>query len=330
MNELGGFLLSLHASAREVPFENFQQHALTLLKQILPFDSARWGVVCHDARGADFHKPFLFNDSPETLKDYDAFRQHDIAARWCLTHLERALNLQLTEAFARVREPGLLEYAQRYRHVQALIVGGRANGEGLHQSISLYGAYEARPFSEAQRNLLECVFAHLSEALQTSLAFQMERVRPRATESVWALAVCDPAGYFRFVEPTFRILLRDEWPTRQPSVLPAELARLIVARSGGAANGGDLRYEGRAALFSIQIVHDVVFVRARARLPVDALSRRERDVARLVVAGRTYKEIARALSIAPATVRNHLQAIHERAGVHSNAELVQQFRRAGL
>ncbi|MFP6562237.1 response regulator transcription factor [Paraburkholderia sp. B3] len=269
MHEPDGFLLSLHAAAREVPVEAFQEHALNLLRQIT------------------------------------------------------ALNLDLPDLFGKNRSPGLLNYVHRYGHIQALIIGRQCGEAGMHQAISLYRAREDKPFAEAQRRMLEVVFPHLTEALQTSMAFHMERIRPRGGEVAWSLAICDTAGEFRFAEPGFCDLLRVEWPSHAYRNLPTQLAGVI----GG---GRKARFQGRAALFVIEVVHDVVFVRARVRVPVDALSPRELEVAKLVVAGLTHKEIAKALALAPATVRNHLQAIHERAGVHTNAELVQQLRHAGV
>ena len=322
MHALSGFLLSLHGAAREVPFEDFQEHALKLLKQLVPFDAARWGTARHDARGAEYHAPYLYNDSPESLKDYNAVREYDRVATWCLTHLGSVANFPLYMLYDPSRTPGLWNYVRRYRHIQGLIIGCKSGEDGLRQAISLYGAYEDKPFDEKQRSTLELVFPHLMEAWQTSLEFHVERARSHNGEAAWAMAVSDAAGDFLFVESRFRDLLRAEWPALAHRALPADLTR--AARANGQSS-----FHGRAVLFFMEVVQDALFLRARARVPVDALSRRELEVAKLVTAGLTHKEIARSLDIAPATVRNHLQAIHERAGVHSNAELVQQLRRAG-
>jgi DNA-binding CsgD family transcriptional regulator len=48
---------------------------------------------------------------------------------------------------------------------------------------------------------------------------------------------------------------------------------------------------------------------------------RERQVAKPVARGRTYWEIAIELGISVATVRNHIQSIHEKLGVQNTAEL---------
>lgn len=57
------------------------------------------------------------------------------------------------------------------------------------------------------------------------------------------------------------------------------------------------------------------------------LTRAEIQIVRLVVQGRTNREIAHALSISVHTVRHHVQHIHDKMGVRSRAQLVETFRR---
>ncbi len=53
------------------------------------------------------------------------------------------------------------------------------------------------------------------------------------------------------------------------------------------------------------------------------LSDRETEIAQAYVDGQSYKEIARQLGIAPATVRTHLRTIYRKLGVTSRTELAQ-------
>ena len=52
----------------------------------------------------------------------------------------------------------------------------------------------------------------------------------------------------------------------------------------------------------------------------ERLSRREIDVLRLVAAGRTNQEIARALVIAESTVKMHLKHLYSKLNVHNRVQ----------
>ena len=55
---------------------------------------------------------------------------------------------------------------------------------------------------------------------------------------------------------------------------------------------------------------------------MEDLSHREFDIAERYGAGKTYKEIAVDLFIAPSTVRNHIASIYRKLGVANKAEFV--------
>jgi len=59
------------------------------------------------------------------------------------------------------------------------------------------------------------------------------------------------------------------------------------------------------------------------------LSERERMIAERYAKGETYKEIATALYIAPATVRNHLASIYRKLNVTSKPELISTLTQSG-
>lgn len=63
---------------------------------------------------------------------------------------------------------------------------------------------------------------------------------------------------------------------------------------------------------------------------IDALTRRERQVLRLLAHGLGTDALAGALSISPATARNHIQRILEKLGVHSRLEAVAYAYQHGL
>ncbi|HEX2143521.1 MAG TPA: response regulator transcription factor, partial [Glycomyces sp.] len=67
-----------------------------------------------------------------------------------------------------------------------------------------------------------------------------------------------------------------------------------------------------------------------ARLPVELLSRREVEVLEQLAAGLSNREIARALHVAPGTVKAHLNHIFRKLGATSRLQAVAHAREAGL
>jgi DNA-binding NarL/FixJ family response regulator len=61
-------------------------------------------------------------------------------------------------------------------------------------------------------------------------------------------------------------------------------------------------------------------------LPADVLTRREREIGRLVMRGLTNKEIASELVIEPATVKNHVHQILRKLGVHRRGQAADVLR----
>jgi DNA-binding CsgD family transcriptional regulator len=60
--------------------------------------------------------------------------------------------------------------------------------------------------------------------------------------------------------------------------------------------------------------------------PFRSLSPRERQIALSIVRGADTRQVASQLYLSPRTVRNHLQVVFRKLGVHSQVELVSRFR----
>ncbi|MCG8556261.1 MAG: response regulator [Proteobacteria bacterium] len=56
-----------------------------------------------------------------------------------------------------------------------------------------------------------------------------------------------------------------------------------------------------------------------------SLSRRETEILRELVAGKSVKDIAKTHFVSPHTVRNHIKAIYRKLNVHSQRELMHRF-----
>lgn len=64
--------------------------------------------------------------------------------------------------------------------------------------------------------------------------------------------------------------------------------------------------------------------------PLDGLTLRQREILRLLLEGRSNKEIARSLGILEGTIKVHLRSVMQRLGVHNRTQLALLVSRAGL
>jgi DNA-binding CsgD family transcriptional regulator len=69
-----------------------------------------------------------------------------------------------------------------------------------------------------------------------------------------------------------------------------------------------------------------VTVSAQHKAGGPALSGREREIAQLVILGRTYREISEEIFISPRTVEHHVARIRRRFGASSRSELLARLR----
>jgi DNA-binding CsgD family transcriptional regulator len=319
MDAIGGLLLDIYRAAREAPLDEFQGVALSALQQLVHFNSAKWSRSVRCPRGVQFYAPYLYNEPPESQRDYEAIESPDQVALQALarpgwTHNFTCRDVHLSTEW--------LPYLRRWQHQHALVTGYVDPTTNVVRSVALYRGSAAKPFDERERARSHAVMPHLMEAWAIAQALELGRWGAAGTDRRWSVGLADRIGHVIFCEPEFERLLLQEWSFRASGAMPHPLYDHCVSR------GAQVLW-GRAVVFQSRPLADVFFLRARARQPVDGLTEQQLEVARHVARGETHKEIARSMHLAPATVRNHLQTILGRIGAHNNAELAAQLKSAG-
>ena len=109
----------------------------------------------------------------------------------------------------------------------------------------------------------------------------------------------------------------------------AQLAQALFATDIAAArealHQATTEFRSSGALWRLRRARELkreIYGRTTAGLPGDDLSPREREVARLAIAGHTAREIGAQLFISPRTVETHLANVYAKLGVRSKLELV--------
>ena len=82
------------------------------------------------------------------------------------------------------------------------------------------------------------------------------------------------------------------------------------------------QYDGDNLRIRVSAVKDLVLLDVRSRSTLDQLTQRKYEVAEHFGRRLSYKEIAKALGVSPATIRNHLQSIYKKLEISNKAKLI--------
>ena len=310
LNKFSILTYSLYRGCRERPVHGFQDWALGQIKAALPFDSAIWltGTAQHGQYAV--HTTHFHEISPQVLVDWARCKNRTVFTERVFRSPGTTFKCVAAEEF----DPELLEHSRSYNIEHLLATTSIDPTSTLNELISLYRAAPNQPFSEEERLFQQNLVPHLAETWRINRMTHLNQLSQPICAINARSAATDVKGILHLIEPGFTQLLLDEWPDWRGPRLPDELVAQIE-------NQGS-RFVGKTLIVHLSSLSDLLLLRGRKKLPVDALSQREREVAGHFSAGRTYKEIAQSLALSPATVRNYLSTVYLKLGIGNKAELV--------
>ena len=315
LDRFSSVVLALYRAAREVPAEQFQDAALRLLKPILGFDSSMWGTGTLSAAGMAVHSIHLSEQPSEMVSEWQQVSSEDTVAYACASRPGWVMNAHMPTLFRDRAKRAMRDYTTRFEKGCGRVTRYSAGNSSLISWISLYRADPQRHFAEDDRAGFQALLPHVVEALTINRLLHLDRVfahelRGRDSE----LAIADRRGTIHTAGTGFHALLRREWSAWEGGALPPPLLAAV-------AEGREAAFRGRRILVDARGVGDLLFLHARPLTAIDRLSPREREVAQRFGTGQSHKEVARALGVSPATVRNHLQVIYDKLQVNDKAAL---------
>lgn len=306
-------LLRLYKTVREVPFAQFYDYALRLIKPALDFDAAKWGLGIRDERGPFVCSVHLHELPPGIQDDYaSAVQGHDWVAERISVELGRSVSatwddLELTTE----RSAAMHAYLRKYGLAHTLSTALAEPALGLGHFITLIRFDPARPWTEASRQFKERLFPHLTEAYMQARSLHMRQGRGQHGVGY---VIADRTLLIANVTPLFRQLMLREWPGWEDARMPHEVC---AAWAGGARS----YYKGRHVIIGMEPDQQLVHLLVRMRNALDVLTARELAVARLFARGLEHKSVAIEMGVSPHTVRNQIKAIYFKLGVDSKTAL---------
>lgn len=310
LEKFSAVVLDLYRGAREQPVGTFQDWVFERIKTVLPFDSALWLTGTLINGEATFHSLLLHRQPHQLMTDWACCKDKAVFAVRVFGSPGITFNCVTSQWFG----PELADHSRRYNIEHILATTSIDPISTLHELISIYRADMDKPFSEEERLFQQNLVPHLAETWRINRLSHLNQVnQPLCTVNSHS-AAADNKGILHLIEPNFIRLLLDEWPRWRGPHLPDGLISCIKNQDG--------RFVGNTLVIRFSRLNDLFLLRGRKKSRVDFLSQREHEVANRFSTGNTHKEIAQALKLSPATVRNYLSAVYLKLGISNKAELV--------
>jgi len=307
--------LALYRASRAVPASQFQHLVFDQMHSLIPFDHAYWTRAGMKDGQIQLFGVHAYPEplSPALAHAWTVYQDRDVLGRLAFLAQGQTINAVAAEM---VQDPDMLEHlVRRFSLDYALTTCLVDPVTGLVNSISLFRGAAGPRFTEEERQLTEALTPHAVESYALARLLQLMELRAPSGPFVYAAAASDQEGLLHHATREFVAHLLAEWPQWRGPMLPSSL----IARMAQTARG---RVRGARIVIHFDSAGESKWLRARERQPIDSLTPREAQVARLTAAGRSNKEVAQALKLSPHTVRNQLLTIYKKLGIETRAQLV--------
>ncbi|MGE8187503.1 helix-turn-helix transcriptional regulator [Pseudomonas sp. NPDC086278] len=301
-------VLHLGRLARDCGAAEFIADGLQSFRQLVPFASAWWGEMSASVADAP---PKSWMHGRINLPESFAAEWHQSAGSDKFSHDT------LSQPGAVVRDSGFTDpdaqvdaFARRHDLYHPMCITFELPESGLMFFVCLYRGAGAPAFSDDEAQLFSAFCDHLLQLWRFQVQ-DMIRFDTGSGASDFGVARLD--GRLLFVGATLCAAIQRELPGWSGSMLPAQvIAQLPTAPC--------VMRLGRCAL-TLSPNADQVILSLETQARGAVLAPRERTAAMLFAAGHSYKEIAKILTLSPATVRTYLRNCYLQLGVKSKVEL---------
>lgn len=321
-HDFSTLILQLYRLSHELPIDVFQDAALDLIKPVLPFDASMWGTATTAAEGIDVHTLHLHQKTPEMMAEYEHHKHLDSAAASFFGKGRGTKGFNSAQWWSAPKDRPFLDYVRRYDQNNLFITMDSDPRSNFMQWVSLFRVDPEAHCRPEEERLLASLSPHLMQALALNRVMHLDRTRaPNANAPSHGSAIADLKGAIYHCDVRFVALMQEEftgWPRQ--ALPPALLEHFMTVQAA---------YLGRHVALWYRLEQRLLFLGIRPRCRADALTPRERTVAELLARGDTHKDIAALLSRSPATVRNHIQSIHDKLQVGNVAGLIHELQLAG-
>ena len=309
LSRFSRIVLGLYRSAQEVPVDQFQDAALERVKASLHFDAAVWGTATMTPAGIDAHSLHRHRFPEEMMEAFLRVKHQDSAAERVTRQARATIGFSAAEEFTREDQEEIRQFSRDYAQHHCFVTSDIHPVTRFVQWISLFRSDPARRCLDSEIHFLSELAPHLMQSLAINRLVHLDRMLGDAARDCWSVAIADERGVLYHSDARFLELVSPEWPAADHERLSSDLLRQLLSNPGPLA--------GRSCVLHCSQQQGLLFLKARPRHEVDALSARELVVGQLLAAGLTHKQIAKQLDRSPETVRSQIKSIFEKLQINT-------------
>ncbi|MDG1732151.1 MAG: helix-turn-helix transcriptional regulator [Thalassotalea sp.] len=311
-NEADKFISQLYRKSLSVSLEDFPTWALDLLRQVIPFDGAIWGTGHTTTK--KFHTQVtldvsedIFNKLLEHLPINPIFEQikQSLGSAINMSDVISDEKFYHSELYHKCFKPYDIE-----RILSSINLDERS---GIFTLLTLYRYDREHLFTAQEQQLQSRLLYHLMSCFayrqlsEISIKTGIESNQEEAHIS----ALCDAKGIYHCVTQQFFDVLDEHMSKPSHQIFPID-----------SFNKND-HFIKKNLHFSLKKVGELFKVSIRVINQLDTLTAREKEVIEGVCQGKTFKQIAKELTLSPSTVSNHLYRIYIKLGINTRSELIE-------
>jgi DNA-binding CsgD family transcriptional regulator len=301
------FISQLYRESLSVPLEDFPTWALDLLRQVIPFDGAIWGTGHTSTK--KFHTQMTLDVSEEIFNKLLEYLPINPIFEQITQSLGTAINMSdvisddefyQSDIYHKCFKPYDIE-----RILSSINVDQRS---GIFTLLTLYRYDRKHLFTLQEQKLQSRLLYHLMSCFAYRQLSELSQTTTIKQENISAL--CDVKGIYHCVTQQFFDVLDEHMPLTSHQTFPIDSFKTNNHFVQGNLN------------FSLKKIGELFKISIRVINQLDTLTAREKEVIEGVCHGKTFKQIAKELTLSPSTVSNHLYRIYIKLGINTRSELI--------
>ena len=311
-------LLDLYEGAQNKHITVFPGYALEIIKKFVDFDTALIGLAKMGDDG-QISPSYVVNygEDAQINDEYLSVAPRDPVLKRIFESPGKAVNLDVTKFISGPAERDVRDFVQRRRHMHVLAIAPHYCPKHGQLGLSLRRADAKWDYLSGEADALNLLMPHVRESFRVNRALFSQQVALSSSEPIGGFCIFDVSGVIVYHDTPFEHFMRGGFPDYAGFKIPDHLLQNFLKNRH---HHHDRHAVGHLRMQASWVGH-FCFLSVRPPNKLDVLTPREKTVAQFYGTGLTYKEIGQELSISPATVRRHTEAIYGKLNVKNKADL---------